>query len=102
MNTTPGRQSRVRTVTIVLDDPIKHGEQTLTELTLRSPTIGELMMLDDAKGEVGKTIYTICACSGLPPSVISQLYVWDSAKIGEVAEELMGELPATGARPAAG
>jgi hypothetical protein len=86
-------------ITITLNVPITHGDEVLTELVLTEPSAEGLMAMDQANGDMAKTIATICACTALPPSVIKQLRARDLRQIGDKVAELMGEeSPATGER----
>jgi hypothetical protein len=90
----PGNTLRVLIPLLV---PIRHGSELLTEVELTEPDLGAMMKLDEATGEMGQTLYTICACTNLPPSVIKQLKLRDVKVIGEAASKLLGEAsPGTG------
>jgi hypothetical protein len=77
--------------TIALDVPIKHGDEVLTELELTEPTVEALMMIDKAQGDIERGVMTICAVTGLPPSVIKQLRLRDMKKVSEKALAFVGE-----------
>ena len=90
-------------VTIALQVPIVHGDDVLTELTLVEPSVGDLISLDDATGDIQRSMLTIVACTGLPPSVIKQIKLRDLQTIGEAAQKMMGEASrATGAKQSRG
>ena len=78
-------------VTIPLKVAIVHGDETLTELTLTEPSLGSLMELDKATGDMAQVLGTIVACTQLPPSVVRQLRARDMRTIGEAATKLLGE-----------
>jgi hypothetical protein len=86
-------------VVVPLLSPIMHGDEVLTELELTEPELGDMMKLDEAAGDMSQTLYTICACAKLPPSVIKQLKLRDVKTIGEAAARMLGEAsPATGGK----
>jgi Phage tail assembly chaperone proteins, E, or 41 or 14 len=90
-------------IVVPLRKPILHGDEVITEIILREPSLGDLMALDDAKGDMSEVLWTIVACTGLPPSVVKQLKARDVAKVGEAAGGLMGEdAPPTGGKPVRG
>ena len=83
--------------------PIKHGDEQITELELIEPTFESMQRLDRAQGDIERGILTICACTGLPPSVIRQLRARDMKRVGEEAAKLLGEEDSgTGEKPAPG
>lgn len=79
------------TEVVHLRDPIKHGDEDIAELTLTTPNLGELIKLDDAPGDMAKTLATLSICARLPPSVINQLMPWDMRKAGAALGRVMGE-----------
>ena len=90
---------RVLRIVVPLVAPITHGDEVLTELELTEPDLGDMMKLDEATGDMTETLYTICACAKLPPSVIKQLKLRDVKTIGEAAAKMLGEASlATGGR----
>jgi Phage tail assembly chaperone proteins, E, or 41 or 14 len=76
---------------VQLRDPIRHGDEEILSLTLTTPSLGQLIELDQATGDMAKTIATIVVCSGQPRSVISQLMPWDSQRVGAAVARVMGE-----------
>lgn len=77
--------------TIKLEVPIKHGDEILTELELTEPTVESLMMIDKAQGDIERGVMTICAVTGLPPSVVKQLRLRDMKNVSEKALAFVGE-----------
>jgi hypothetical protein len=78
-------------VIVPLLTPIMHGDEMLSELELSEPDLGAMMKLDEATGDTAQTLYTICAFTGLPPSVIRQLKLRDIRTVGDAATKMMGE-----------
>jgi hypothetical protein len=78
-------------LTVKLNVPIDNGGEMLDELELVEPTFEALQTIDRARGDVERSILTICACTGLPPSVIRQLRARDMRAVSEEAVKLMGE-----------
>jgi hypothetical protein len=90
-------------IVVALRTPITHGDEIITEIVMTEPTLGGLMEGDNATGNMAKVVATICACSGLPPSVVKQLRARDVKAIEEAAETIMGEeFPVTGETTALG
>jgi hypothetical protein len=90
-------------ISVPLHVPINHGGEMLPEIELEEPTFDSLQALDRAGGDIERGILTICACSGLPPSVIRQLRARDMKRVGEECAKLLGEdAPETGENSAPG
>lgn len=60
-----------------------HGEFT-DELKMCEPLVDHLCKMDDAKGDMAKSVALIAAVSSVPPSTIRKLPASDLGKIMEV------------------
>jgi hypothetical protein len=86
-------------ISVRLITPIFHGDEEITVLELHEPTIGDLQKTDTTDGQVETVILTICACTGLPPSVIRTLKIRDLKAVEAAVVKMMGEeSPPTGGR----
>jgi hypothetical protein len=81
---------------MALKVPIKHGDEIITDIELIEPTLEGLMMIDRANGDIERTIFTIAACTGLPPSVVKQIRHRDMVRINAESGKIMGEDRETG------
>ncbi|MBV5272502.1 MAG: phage tail assembly protein [Lamprocystis purpurea] len=80
--------------TIALEYAIEAHGETLSQLTLRRPRVRDLRLLDEAKGDVGKTAALIGALAGLTPREVDQLDAGDFTRLGlAVADFLPGAQP---------
>jgi hypothetical protein len=85
-------------IEIHLNKPIKNGEETISVLKLKEPTLGDLMVLDKAKGDQEKTVLLLCALTDLTPPVIKQIGFSDMRDlINPVVQDFLGDGPETGA-----
>lgn len=89
-------------ITVQLKVALEHGGDIIEELTLTEPTLGGMMEMDKATGEMGQTMAAIIACTQLPPSVVKQLRMRDLKAVGEAAKAIMGESQETTGMPARG
>lgn len=81
-------------VTVFLRYPVVHHDKEITQLTLRSMvTVADLESMDNAKGEVKKTIALISELSGVSVAAIRKLASIDYAEIQGVVSEIMGKEP---------
>ena len=64
-----------------LIDPIKFGEDTITELEFIKPQVKHLKKLDGATGDVSKTAKMIEVCANIPPSVVDEISLKDFTEI---------------------
>jgi phage FluMu protein gp41 len=78
------------TVTVKLSKPIKKGDQTVTELTFREATIGDIMLADVLKGDIAKTMAPLAAMSGLTLPEFKEVSARDLSSILVATKSLMG------------
>ena len=70
-----------------------HGKEiTQFEIPTRL-TLGALMLMDEAKGEIGKIVGLIAGAFNIPPSSAQQI---DAADLGQIAGALTPLLPSGG------
>jgi hypothetical protein len=89
-------------VVVPLSVPVRHGDEVLTEIELVEPTVEDLQSLDGIEGNVEITIRTLCACTGLPPSVIKQIRLRDMRRLAEEVAKFAGEDVEDGGSPLPG
>jgi hypothetical protein len=85
------------TVTIVLDYPIAALGGEVSELTLRRPRVRDLKLLDEAKGDVGKTAVLLGALAGLTTKEVDLLDAGDFARLGQAVADFLPSAQPTGA-----
>lgn len=82
--------------TVKLKHPIEaHGEE-VSELTFRRLTMGDLIRLDSAKGEMAKVAKLIELCAAIPPSSVAKIDAEDIAAISEVVGSFLPSSLPTG------
>ena len=87
--------------TIPLGTPLKHGDETITELRIHRPTGKELRKSAPQKGDgsMGLILTLVGDQNGLPPSVMDEM---DGADVMEVVAEFGPFLEKrTGGKPSA-
>lgn len=78
------------TTTIRLSKPIEHDGQTLTEITVRPATLGDMLMADLVQGEQTKQAAIYSSIAGVPLPAFRQLAPADYVKIVDAADALSG------------
>lgn len=78
------------TVTVKLSKQIMKGEQTLTELTFREATIGDIMLADAVNGDLTKTMAPLAAMCGLTLPEFKQVTARDLGAILKATKGLLG------------
>jgi hypothetical protein len=80
-----------------LKKPIVMGDLTITELTLREPTAGELDYAEqNSKGSNGATIIMIATVSGKHPDVIKQMGARDYTEAAKYIKTFLSSDPEIG------
>lgn len=79
-------------ITVTLSKPIAVEGKEVTELSLREPTLGDLITAETVgKGnELAKVAATLAAMADIPLPAFHSLSARDFAKINEVAAPLLG------------
>ena len=62
----------MNTQTIKLKNPIIIGSETIEELTLRKPIVDDLLVMDEAEGDVDRQIRLISALASVPPGTVKK------------------------------
>lgn len=86
-------------ITVKLSKPIAVDGKEVTELTLREPTLGDLITAETVgKGnDLAKVAATLAAMADLPLPVFHRLSARDFARVNEVAAPLLGNEEPAGA-----
>lgn len=74
---------------IALSSPIKVDGEEVRTLTLKSPTVADLRVMDEGKGQIDQARRLIAALANVPPSSIDQMSGEDFLKC---SHELVGFL----------
>lgn len=72
-----------------LSTPITWGEEQITELRFREPTVADMKKTDRAKGDVEKTAILIAALSGIAPPAVDRLSAKDMQACGDVISRFL-------------
>lgn len=81
--------------TYSLRTPVEYSGKTYKELTFRKPKTGDLMVLDNFKGEMSKTIALLATISDVPLPAFKEVEMEDLNAIIEATAGLLGNGPAT-------
>lgn len=74
---------------VKLASPIEFGDDVISELTLREPTLGDLKKMDREAGQIGKMVALIASISGHPPSAIERIKASDLEAVTDALEKSM-------------
>lgn len=83
------------TISYTLKTPVEHNDKTYSALTFRKPKTGDLMVLDNFKGEMSKTIALLATISDVPMPAFKDIDMDDLNGIIEATAGLLGNAPAT-------
>lgn len=87
-----------KTATVKLEYPIDNNGQTITELTLRRPNVGDMVTAEKVAGKnAGEIEFNgiLCACcADIPWPAFRQIDVADSDRIAAAVKELSGNVAA--------
>jgi hypothetical protein len=72
--------------------------ETLAKLTFTRLNGRKMRAIDNAKGEIGKTLALIAASAGIPPSSTDLLDGEDITAAGEILADFLGQSPPTGGK----
>ena len=79
-------------ITVELKHPIQAHGETVSVLTMRRPTFGDLMQMDAVKGEMAKTAKLVEVCAQIPASSVRSIDVEDLGAITEAIAPFFGSL----------
>ena len=82
-------------VSYTLRTPVDHNGKTYSALTFRKPKTGDLMVLDNFKGEMSKTIALLATISDVPLPAFKEIEMEDLNAIIEKTAGLLGNGQAT-------
>lgn len=84
--------------TIKLSKPITVGEKEVSEITLREPTLGDLIAGEavGGAGETARVAATLASMAGIPFPVFKTISARDFLRINTAAEPLLGNGEAAG------
>jgi hypothetical protein len=80
-------------VTVRLQYPVEHNKEQITAVALRAAvTVQDLEVMDEAKGEVAKSLRLVCELSTSPLSMTAarKIRSADYARIAAVLGDLLG------------
>lgn len=81
--------------TYTLRTPVDHNGKNYKDLIFRKPKTGDLMVLDNFKGEMSKTIALLATISDVPLPAFKEIEMDDLNAIIEATAGLLGNAPAT-------
>lgn len=79
---------------IKLTKPISHDEKTWAEVTVKQPTLGDMLAADLVQGEQTKQAAILASICGVPLPAFRQLAAADYLKIATEADAMAGEASA--------
>lgn len=82
--------------TVKLSKPITAGDKTVSELTFREATVGDLVLGSTFKSELAQTVAILAAISDTPLPVFHQVSARDLNKIMSETAEYLGNETTTG------
>lgn len=77
-------------VTVLLSTPVLNGETTISELTFRKPTVGDLIIGENFEGRLAAMTAILASISDVPLSVFKKIGAADFKKIAEATASLLG------------
>lgn len=83
---------------VTLKHPVDANGEEHTQITLRRPTVKDLMVFDREKGEVAKMAALIGVLAGWPPTSVQALDAEDFVAVSEVVGGFLGSFLPTGGR----
>lgn len=88
--------AQTTTQSIKLQYPITAHGETIDTLELPRPRVKHLKALDEAVGDVEKSVRLISALAGIPPSAVEEMDGEDFAAVSEVVAGFFGGVLPTG------
>lgn len=85
------------TVTITLCKPIQVEGEALSELTLREPTVKDLLAQDKITGETAQMAAMLEALADIPRSAVLQISAKDFVRCVQVVSDFLDDGQPTGA-----
>ncbi|MEJ1173187.1 phage tail assembly protein [Agrobacterium sp. CMT1] len=77
-------------VRYTLKTPVSHGGETYTELTFRKPRTGDLLVMDEFKGDMGKSLAMLSSIAEIPLPAFRQIELDDFHEIETLVAPLLG------------
>ena len=78
------------TVTVTLSKPVTHGEASISELTFREPTVGDLILGDQMIGRLAQMTAVLASISETPLPAFKKISGKDFQKIITATSGLLG------------
>lgn len=80
---------------MILEYPVTEGDQEITEITLKRPTLGDCMAAE-GKGKLEEIAILISRCGSVPMSVVKKLDTADFTKLADEVNRFLPRSPETG------
>lgn len=77
-------------VSVSLTTPVTHGEDTISALTFREPTVGDLIIGDQFPGQLAKMTAILASISDTPLPAFKKIGAKDFSKIVTATSGLLG------------
>lgn len=77
-------------VSVSLTTPVTHGEDTISALTFREPTVGDLIIGDQFPGQLAKMTAILASISDTPLPAFKKIGAKDFSKIVTATSDLLG------------
>lgn len=79
------------TVTVTLSKPINVEGVEVTELTLREPTVKELLAQDKVVGETAQMVAMVAALADIPDASMKQISARDFVKLSKAVGDFLDD-----------
>ncbi|CUX41167.1 phage tail assembly protein [Agrobacterium tumefaciens] len=81
------------TVKYTLKTPVSHNGEKYEELTFRKPRTGDLIVTDEFKGSIAKSLALLSSIAEIPLPAFKQIELDDFHEIEKVVAPLLGNSP---------
>lgn len=86
----------MKDVTVQLSKPILVENEEIAELTLREPTVKDLLAQDKVAGDMARMVLMVGQLANLPKSSVEQLTAKDFTRTASKVADFLDDGPATG------
>lgn len=77
-------------VSVSLSKPVTHGDTTISELSFREPTVGDLIVGDQMTGSLAKMTAILASISDTPLPAFKKIGAKDFQQIVSATSDLLG------------
>lgn len=81
------RDARKGPITVKLDEPIRFGAETISEITLKPPKAKHIKHINPKTATLGDLLQIASKVSGVSMAVLDEMSMSDTTKVGEAVGE---------------